>query len=224
MPLAIFDLDNTLLSGDSDYLWGLYLCEQGIVDRADYEAKNHQFYEDYRNGALDIQAFHRFSMQPLARHSMQDLLQWRSHFMSDKIHPLITRAALDLVNDHRQAGDTLMIITATNHFVTQPIAEYFGISHLIATMPEEMHGRFTGRVSGMPSFREGKVTRLQDWLAASHESLSNAYFYSDSHNDLPLLNLVDNPYAVDPDDQLQAHAQSAGWPIISLRNNAGTTA
>lgn len=224
MALAIFDLDNTLLSGDSDYLWGLYLCEQGIVDRITYEAKNRQFYADYQNGTLDIQAFHHFSMRPLADNTMADLLQWRSDFMQRKIRPLIGRAAMDLVDQHRQAGDTLLIITATNSFVTQPIAECFGIQHLIGTVPQQIDDAFTGQVDGIPSFREGKVTRLHHWLSQREESLAGAYFYSDSHNDLPLLRLVDFPCAVDPDDTLRAHAESAGWPVISLRADAAAAA
>lgn len=224
MCLAIFDLDNTLLSGDSDYLWGEYLCEQGVVNRAEYASKNRQFYQDYQNGTLDIRAFHRFSMRPLSSNSMADLLHWRSNFIQRKILPLIGKPAWDLVKQHREAGDTLLIITATNSFVTQPIAEYFGIVNLIGTIPENINGRFTGRVEGTTSFGEGKITRLQEWLRLRREPLEGAYFYSDSHNDLPLLKLVDHPYAVDPDDKLRAHAESVGWPIISLRTDAAKTA
>ena len=217
MPLAIFDLDNTLLAGDSDYLWGQFLVELGVVDGPSYERENARFYADYREGRLDILAFLRFSLRPLAQHRMQDLHAWRTRFMREKIEPLITEAAEALVARHRAAGDTLMIITATNAFVTAPIAERFGISELIATEPETNDGRFTGNVAGTPSFREGKVSRLQDWLVGSDTALAGAAFYSDSHNDLPLLELVDRPVAVDPDPILTAEARRRGWPIISLR-------
>jgi HAD superfamily hydrolase (TIGR01490 family) len=216
MPLAIFDLDNTLLAGDSDYLWGQFLGELGVVDRARYERENERFYEDYREGRLDIMAFLTFSLQPLAAHARADLEAWHARFMREKIEPLITPAAEDLVARHRAAGDTLMIITATNAFVTAPIARRLDIPHLIATEPEQVAGRFTGRVAGTPSFREGKVSRLHDWLAQTGETLDGAWFYSDSHNDLPLLEQVTHPVAVDPDPILAAHARQRDWPVISL--------
>ncbi len=217
MPLAIFDLDNTLLAGDSDYLWGQFLADLGIVDGPSYERENARFFAEYREGRLDILAFLRFSLRPLAQHRMQDLHSWRARFMREKIEPLITAAAEALVARHRAAGDTLMIVTATNAFVTAPIAERLGISQLIATDPEIVDGRFTGNVAGTPSFREGKVIRLQDWLTRHDTSLAGASFYSDSHNDLPLLELVERPVAVDPDPILTDQAKRRGWPIISLR-------
>lgn len=220
MALAIFDLDNTLLSGDSDYLWGVHLSELGVVDRTAYEAANQQFYDDYKNGCLDIHAFLAFSLKPLAQHPLDQLKQWRNEFLEQRIDPLIGQAALDLVEQHRKAGDTLLIITATNTFVTAPIAARFGIPHLIGTDPEMRDGRYTGQVAGTPSFREGKVERLNDWLQQTGHSLAGASFYSDSHNDLPLLEKVDKPVAVDPDDALRKHAQASGWPIISLHNEA----
>lgn len=217
MPLAIFDLDNTLLAGDSDYLWGQFLAELGVVDGDSYERENERFYQEYREGRLDIFAFLAFSLKPLSDHPRAQLDAWHARFMREKIEPLITPAAEQLIERHRAAGDTLMIITATNAFVTAPIAARLGIPHLIATEPERDGDRFTGRVTGTPSFREGKVARLHEWLAAHDASLQGAWFYSDSHNDLPLLERVSRAVAVDPDPQLAAEATRRGWPVISLR-------
>lgn len=217
MTLAIFDLDNTLLSGDSDYLWGEFLCERNIVDSVRYREKNRQFFEAYESGTLDIMKFLEFSLEPLSRNDPQNLAKWHAEFMTQKIEPLITDKARRLVEQHRDKGDTLLIVTATNSFVTRPIASRFGIDNLIATDPEIAAGRYTGRVAGEPSFREGKVTRLRQWLSNNDETLAGSTFYSDSHNDLPLLELVDSPVAVDPDDILKAEAETRGWPIISLR-------
>jgi len=219
MPLAIFDLDNTLLAGDSDYLWGQFLAELGVVDGDSYERENERFYQEYREGRLDIFAFLAFSLKPLSDHPRAQLDAWHARFMREKIEPLITPAAEQLIERHRAAGDTLMIITATNAFVTAPIAARLGIPHLIATEPERDGDRFTGRVTGTPSFREGKVARLHEWLAAHDASLQGAWFYSDSHNDLPLLELVTHPVAVSPDDVLGRHARAHGWPIISLQGD-----
>ena len=205
MALAIFDLDNTLLAGDSDYLWGVFLAENGIVDSASYERENARFYEEYKEGRLNINEFLTFSLRPLATNAIEDLLTWRDRFIAEKIGPIISPSARAKVEEHRNAGDTLVIVTATNAFVTAPIAERFGIPHLIATEPEIIDNRYTGRVTGIPSFREGKVKRLDDW------------FYSDSHNDLPLLERVSHPIAVDPDEQLRAIAVARGWPCISLQ-------
>ena len=217
MALAIFDLDNTLLADDSDYLWGVYLSELGIVDRAYYESENERFYREYKEGNLDIMEFLRFSLTPLKQNRLEDLHQWRQSFIEQKIAPLILPKATDLIERHRSAGDTLMIITATNAFVTTPIAELLGIDHLIATDPEFVNGQYTGEVSGTPSFREGKVTRLNQWMEKHQATLSGSFFYSDSHNDIPLLQMVDNPFVVDPDETLRAHAEQQGWPVISLR-------
>jgi HAD superfamily hydrolase (TIGR01490 family) len=221
VALAIFDLDNTLLAGDSDYLWGLYLAERGIVDREVYERLNEQFYRDYTEGKLDILEFLRFALRPLRDNGPEDLLRWRREFVTEKIAPIILPDARALVEGHRARGDTLLIITATNQFVTAPIAECFGVPNLIATIPEQVNGRYTGAVAGVPSFQAGKVERLEQWLAASGEDLMGSTFYSDSHNDLPLLERVSRPVAVDPDPALARHAEARGWPIISLRKAPG---
>lgn len=217
MTLAIFDLDNTLLAGDSDHAWGEFLVEEGIVDAEAYRKANDRFYEEYLNGELDILNYLGFALEPLSIHSMDELLKWRATFMEKKVRPMLLKKASELLNRHREQGHTLMIITATNRFVTEPIADLLGIEHLIATEPEMVNGRYTGQIAGTPSFQDGKVTRLNDWLAATGESLDSAWFYSDSHNDLPLLEKVDNPIAVDPDPKLEKYARDQGWKVMSLR-------
>ncbi|MCP5195891.1 MAG: HAD family hydrolase [Gammaproteobacteria bacterium] len=217
MSLAIFDLDNTLLGGDSDYLWGQFLIEQGLVDGAYYERENQRFYTEYRAGTLDIHAFLAFMLQPLAEHPLTELLVWRNQFMTEKIQPILLPKADELLDRHRAVGDTLLIITATNRFITAPIAERLGVPHLLASEPEFVDGRYTGRSTGIPCFQYGKVERLDAWLAETGNDLAKSWFYSDSHNDLPLLSRVTYPVAVDPDVTLAHHAQQHGWPIISLR-------
>lgn len=217
MSLAIFDLDNTLLAGDSDYLWGQFLVDEGIVDRDFYETTNARFYEQYRQGRLNITEFLRFALKPLADNEPEALYAWRERFIDERIRPILLPAARKLIEDHRQAGDTLIVITATNRFVTEPIAQIYGIEHLIATTPEFRDGRYTGQFVGAPCFQDGKVKRLNAWLAENDHTLTNSWFYSDSHNDLPLLSVVDNPVVVDPDERLAAIATEKGWPIISLR-------
>lgn len=218
MTLAIFDLDNTLLAGDSDHAWGEFLVEASIVDAEEYKRANDRFYEDYLNGELDIMRYLSFALQPLARHELNELMLWRDDFINTKIKPMMLPKAAELLDHHRAQEHTLMIITATNRFVTEPVAELLGIEHLIATEPELINGRYTGAVAGTPSFQEGKVERLDDWLQSTGESLDGAWFYSDSHNDIPLLEKVANPVAVDPDPNLAEHAQSQGWKIMSLRD------
>lgn len=218
MTLAIFDLDNTLIAGDSDYLWGQFLVEQGLVDGEAYEAANNRFYEDYREGRLDIDAFLRFALKPLTEHSLETLNAWRAQFIEEKIRPILLPAAKAVLDAHRSLGHTLLIITATNRFVTQPIAHLYGIDHLIATAPELQDGRYTGGYEGIPCFREGKVVRLDHWLETAAATLKGSWFYSDSHNDLPMLRRVDHPVAVDPDETLERTAAEAGWPVISLRD------
>lgn len=219
MSLAIFDLDNTLIADDSDYLWGQFLVDQGIVDKEQYEHANAKFYEDYRQGKLDIVEFLNFSLQPLADNEPEQLYQWRGQFIEQIITPILLKPAQQLIDKHRARGDTLLVITATNRFVTEPIVKLYGIDNLLATTPEFVDGRYTGGFMGVPCFREGKVTLLEAWLENSPHTLKGSWFYSDSHNDLPLLSLVDNPVAVDPDEKLVEAAKQADWSIISLRNN-----
>ncbi len=218
MKLALFDLDNTLLSGDSDFEWAQFLIEQGVLDREVYAARNDAFYEQYRNGILDIHEFLDFQLKPLSRHPRRVLDDWHRRFMQQKILPLVRPRAKELIERHR--ADLRAIITATNSFVTAPIAREFGIDHLIATEPAQVDGEFTGEVAGTPCFREGKVKRLEDWLATRGqplESFAQSWFYSDSLNDLALLSRVTHPVAVDPDDTLRAHAEKSGWRVISLQ-------
>jgi len=217
--LAIFDLDNTLIRGDSDHAWGDYLIEIGAVDPVAYKKANDEYLHAYENGTLDIHHYLEFSLQPLAKVSRQQLDTWHHDFMRSVIEPMILPKAEALLEQHRQAGDYLLIITATNRFVTGPIAERLRVDDLIAIeMEEDQDGQYTGRVEGIPSFREGKVVRLDAWLKEHPEiTLEDACFYSDSQNDLPLLEKVDHPVAVDPDDQLRAEAEKRGWQILSLR-------
>lgn len=217
MALAIFDLDNTLLGGDSDFLWGRYLCENGIVDAQAYREANEVFYQQYQDGNLDIFEFLEFVFTPYAENEMTQLEAWRKEYIEEKIKPILLPKAIDLVEQHRNKGDTLLIITATNSFITSPIAKLYGIDHLIATEPEVIDGQFTGKVHGTPSFQQGKVERLNTWMAKHNADLAGSIFYSDSHNDLPLLELVDTPVAVDPDATLQQTAKDKGWEILSLR-------
>ncbi|MBJ9974640.1 HAD family hydrolase [Pseudomonas sp. S75] len=218
MRLALFDLDNTLLGGDSDHAWGDYLCERGILDPVAYKNRNDAFYQDYLDGTLDLQAYLAFSMEILASTAPEQLDQWHREFMRDCIEPLVQPKALALLQQHRAAGDQLVIITATNRFVTGPIARRLGVSTLLATECERDGERYTGRSTDIPCFREGKVTRLKRWMMENGHDLQDSYFYSDSLNDLPLLEQVTHPVAVDPDPKLKAEAERRGWPVISLRD------
>ncbi len=218
MRLALFDLDNTLLAGDSDFEWAQFLIGKGVLDREVHEAENKHFYEHYKAGTLDIHAFLDFQLKPLSRHPRKVLDEWHREFMRDRILPIMTRKSRDLVDSHRE--DARAIVTATNSFVTGPIAREYGIEHLVATEPEETDGEFTGRVKGVPSFREGKVERVEAWLAEHSlgwHSFTETWFYSDSLNDLPLLSKVTHPIAVDPDETLKETALERDWMIISLR-------
>lgn len=218
MSLAIFDLDNTLLSIDSDHAWGEFLVEQGAVDPVAYREANERFLADYNAGTLDMAAFLEMALKPLAENTPEQLAAWHQQFMASKIEPHILPKAEELLARHRTKGDTLLIITATNRFITGPIAERLGVDDLIAVEPEMVDGRYTGRVDGVPSYREGKVIRLQAWLEAQDLTMDGAWFYSDSHNDLPLLEKVDHPVAVDPDDTLRQVAEERNWRIMSLRD------
>ncbi|MGM0855797.1 MAG: HAD family hydrolase [Pseudomonadota bacterium] len=218
MSLAIFDLDNTLISIDSDHAWGEFLLEQGAVDPVAYQEANDRFMADYQAGTLDMAEFLAVALKPLADNTPEQLAAWHQQFMASKIEPHILTKGEELLARHRTSGDTLLIITATNRFITAPIAERLGVDHLIAVEPERIDGRYTGRVQGVPSYREGKVTRLQQWLAEQDLTMEGAWFYSDSHNDLPLLEEVDHPVAVDPDDTLRNVAEQRQWRIMSLRD------
>lgn len=217
MALAIFDLDNTLIGGDSDHLWGQFVCAKGLVDSEEFSALNDQFYEDYQSGNLDIAAYLRFALAPLKGQPLDVLAEWHRDFMSAMIAPVMLPKARQLIANHRDRRDNLLIITATNEFITRPIAAALGIDDILACEAEIVDGLYTGEPTGTPSYKEGKITRLEEWLRGRDISLDGAYFYSDSHNDLPLLEQIDKPVAVDPDDTLLARAKEAGWPIISLR-------
>ncbi len=218
MPLTIFDLDETLIAADSDHEWGQFVVDKGLVDAQKHKKKNDDFYEQYKAGQLDIDEYLQFSCSVLTQYSIEDLHRFRSQFVAQRILPIILDKAQDLVKKHRQLGDTLLVITSTIEFVTRPIVDEFGIDILIAPDPEIVSNRYTGRIVGVPSFAAGKVTRLEQWLANRQDSLEGSSFYSDSHNDLPLLRLVDNPVAVDPDPILREKAEENQWPIISLRD------
>lgn len=217
MALALFDLDNTLLAGDSEHAWGEFLIEIGAVEERAFRAENDRLYDEYLAGTLDIRASISHQVEPLLRHPTEKLLRWREEFMASRIEPMVSTEALALVERHRAAGDELAIITASNSFVTRPIADRFRIATLLCVELECVEGRPTGRILGTPTFREGKVTRLRKWFRETGNDLEGSYFYSDSHNDLPLLMEVENPVAVDPDPALRSHAEITGWPILSLR-------
>ncbi len=220
VDLVLFDLDNTLLDGDSDYEWAQFLIEQGVLERKSYERRNEEFFDQYKAGRLDIYAFLAFQLAPLAQYPRAQLDAWHAEFMKLKILPIISAASRRLVARHLLDGHLCAIVTATNSFITAPIAREFGVAHLVATEPEEVDGRFTGKVSGTPCFREGKITRVEQWLTAQGKrwsDFSESRFYSDSHNDLPLLERVTHPIAVHPDHPLKQTALARGWDVIALR-------
>ena len=218
VTLAIFDLDNTLIAGDSDHSWGEFLVSKQLVDAVEYRRQNDLFYQAYKDGTLDIHAYQRFALTPLARFTAAELAELHSEFMATCIEPLMLVKAQTLLQQHRDNGDYLLIITATNSFITHPIAKHLGVDDILATDPQVIDGRYTGEIIGTPCFQGGKVTRLNEWLAARERSLDGSYFYSDSYNDLPLLEQVTHPVAVDPDERLRQTAEARNWPIISLRD------
>jgi len=217
MSLAIFDLDNTLIGGDSDFLWGEFLGEEGVVDANAYRKKNEYFYQQYDLGALDIYAWLEFCLEPLSRYSMKELQEFHHRFMIQKIEPIMLDKAQNCINQHKERGDTVLVMTASNSFVTAPIAKKYGINQMLATEPEIKAGRYTGGVSGIPCFQSGKVDKLMPWLQKNEETLTGSTFYSDSHNDLPLLELVDNPVAVNADKILRKIAEKKGWKVLNWR-------
>ncbi len=216
MTLAIFDLDHTLINGDSDHLWGEYMVKNGIVDELSYRQRNDAYYQDYQRGTLDNDQYLAFALEPLSRYSIEELHAWRADYVEQCIRPLIAPGTLGLLDKHRQLDHELMIISATNLFVCEPIGHMLEVSTVLATRPEIIDNRYTGRFLGTPTYRQGKVTVLNQWVADSHHELAGAYFYSDSLNDLALLEQVDNPVAVSPDDDLKAIALARDWKIIDL--------
>jgi len=218
MNLALFDLDYTLLTGDSDHAWGEFLVDEGVVDGAEYKRKNDFYWAQYKSGTLDIREYLAFTLASIAGKSAAELVPLHQRYMAASIESMIGPKALALLANH--ADDLCAIVTATNAFITAPIAARFGVAHLIACDVEMVDGRYTGRPIGEPSFRDGKVTRVKQWLGTMGRQLQDfdrSYFYSDSHNDLALMKAVTHPVAVDPDDSLKAHAQANGWPVISTR-------
>ncbi len=218
MTLAMFDLDHTLLDGDSDGLWGEFLVAVGALNAEHFRRESARYDRDYRTGQLDADAYYRFSLAPLGQHPLEQLHAWRRRYLEEHIHHRVAHGARRLLDDHRDAGHTLMIITATNQFLTKPIADFLEVELLIATEPEMIDGRYTGRLAGKACIQEGKVTRLQSWLEESGESMTGSWFYGDSNSDIPLLEIVDHPVAVNPDPILAAHARERQWPIIDLRS------
>jgi len=219
MHLALFDLDNTLIAGDSDYEWTQHLVSKGVLDRDTFEARNAEFYEQYKAGTLDINEFLDFQLLSLAQNSRATLESWHAEFMQNCILPILTPQARQLVKQHQDNGDLCALVTATNSFVTGPISRELNIAHLIATIPAQENGQFTGKPRGTPAFREGKIQRVEAWLESMGLWWSNferSWFYSDSLNDLPLLSRVTDPVAVDPDSTLRAHAEAAKWTILKL--------
>ncbi len=218
MTIAIFDLDNTLLSGDSDYGWGKFLVDRNLVNREIYEQANEKFFQDYRQGVLDIHEYSAFSFGPLADRSMDELQQLHNQFMREVVRPMMGDKSRNLVEKHRRQGHLLLVITATNSFITRPIVQAFGIDHLLATEPKIINGRYSTEIDGIPCYKEGKVQRLEHWLQENSQSLDDSWFYTDSINDRALLERVNHPVAVDPDDKLLALACEKEWPVLSLRD------
>lgn len=216
MALAIFDLDHTLLNGDSDYLWGEYMVETGIVNEQEYRARNEEFYRDYQRGTLDNDRYLEFALEPLTHYTIEELHAWREDYVETWIKPIIAPGTRNLLDSHRSRSHELLIISATNLFVSEPIARILGVRTVLATAPEIIDNRYTGRFLGTPTYQEGKVTVLKEWLNDSNRDLDGSYFYSDSINDISLLEVVDIPVAVNPDEELKAIAQARNWKMIDL--------
>jgi len=217
MTLAIFDLDHTLINGDSDYLWGEYMVENGLVDAQEYRQRNLVFYQDYQSGKLDNDTYLAFALEPLTRYSLDELYAWRADFVDKWIRPIVVSGAADLLQQHRDADHELLMISATNLFITEPVAALLGVPTVLSTEPEIVDNRYTGRYLGTPTYQQGKVIVLEAWLAGNGRNLDGSFFYSDSINDLSLLERVDNPVVVHPDTELKAIAEQRGWSIIDLR-------
>ena len=219
MELALFDLDNTLLTGDSDHAWAEFLIGLGVLDRETFQSRNRAFYEQYKAGCLNIQEYLAWQLGTLATLPRSQLDKWREQYVENVIRPLIPESARQLIKQHQAQGHLLAIVTATNSFVTGPIAREFGVEHLIGTIPAQQNGQFTGQTRGLPAFQAGKIARTESWLESLGYywgSFEKAWFYSDSHNDLPLLSHVSHPVAVNPDSQLLKHAQEHNWPVLKI--------
>lgn len=217
MRLAVFDLDNTLLAGDSDYLWGRYLVEQGVVDEAHHARENERFYREYQAGTLDIHEYAAFALQSLVEHDLAAMEALRTRFIRERVEPIVAAGTRALLDRHRADGELLVITTATHRFIVEPIAALLGVDHLIATDPEIVDGRYTGKIAGIPNFQGGKVARLRRWMEMQQRPCEHMSCYSDSHNDIPLLEMADRAVAVDPDPVLRSVAERRGWDVISLR-------
>ena len=218
MNIALFDLDNTLINGDSDYEWGNFLVENNYVDKEYYQKKNDVFFEQYRKGTLCPIEFAKFSYEPLAKYDYEFLLDIRKKFFKEKIKPIIHKKAEDLVKLHKKNNDIIVIVTATNSFISRLSADYFKIEDLLATEPEFKNGKFTGGLSGEPCFKEGKVNKVKKWMESNkYTNYEDIYFYTDSHNDIKLLEFCTIPVAVDPDNILKEISIKNNWKIISLK-------
>ena len=219
MALAIFDLDNTLLAGDSDHRWGEFLCDVGLANAEAFRQKNDAFYADYQAGSLDMTAYLDFVLEPLTGMERSAVRSLQRQFVAECVEPMLLDKAFDLLNEHRIKGDTLLMMTATHAVVAEPVAARLGFEHWLGSGVGLHDDRYTGKAEGIPCFQQGKVDHLADWRSR-HPDIADpddCWFYSDSHNDLPLLSAVGHPVAVDPDDTLRAHAEANDWPIMSLR-------